>query len=128
MKIFIENLIVRGEHGYYKEEYYKPQTFVVSVWCELSSGTEVTHDDLNETFSYEVIRKVILQTISGEHKKLLETLCADMINEILKYKIVQKVKVKITKPEVWNDCEPGVMMEEERQTSTNKSFIRSKFD
>lgn len=114
MTIFIENLKIKGEHGYYKEEYYRPQTFVVSIWCELYTETKVLHDDLNETFSYEVIRKVILQTISGEHKKLLETLCADMINEILKYKIVQKVKVKIIKPEIWNDCEPGVTMEEGR--------------
>ena len=128
MTIFIENFKIKGEHGYYKEEYYKTQTFVVSMWCDLIPDSKVINDDLNETFSYEVIRKVILKSISGEHKKLLETLCVDMINEILKYKIVQKVKVKITKPEVWNDCEPGVMMEEERQTSANKSFIQSKFD
>lgn len=114
MTIFIENFKIKGEHGYYKEEYYKPQNFVVSMWCELVANTKVMHDDLNETFSYEIIRKIILKEVSGEHKKLLETLCADMINEILKYKIVQKVKVKIIKPEIWNDCEPGVVMEAER--------------
>lgn len=114
MTIFIENLTIKGEHGYYKEEYYKPQKFVVSIWCELMPNVKVNDDDLEETFSYEIIRKIIIKAISGEHKKLLETLCSDMISEIIKYKIVQKVKVKITKPEIWGDCEPGVIMEVER--------------
>lgn len=114
MTIFIENLIVKGEHGYYKEEYYKPQSFVVSIWCDLDTQTKVTNDDLNQTFNYEIIRKIILKAISGEHKKLLETLCSDMIEEVLQYKIVQKVRVKITKPEIWGDCNPGVVMEVER--------------
>lgn len=114
MTIFIENLIVKGEHGYYKEEYYKAQSFDVSIWCDLDTQTKVTNDNLNETFNYEIIRKIILKAISGEHKKLLETLCSDMIEEVLQYKIVRKVKVKITKPEIWGDCNPGVSMEIER--------------
>lgn len=105
-KIFIEDFVLVSKHGYYKQEHLKEQRFVVSVYCDIK--TEMVNDDLNETFNYEIIRGVIQEVIMGKHKKLLETLVEEIGEKILKYKIVEQVEVKITKPDVWGDCSPGV--------------------
>ncbi len=107
-RIYIENYTLVSKHGYYKEEHFKPQRFVVSVYCDVASNESGEHDNLNETFNYEVIRKVIQEEILGEHKKLLETLCENIAKKLLKQKIVEKVEVKISKPDIWGDSSPGV--------------------
>lgn len=107
-KIFIENYTLISKHGYYREEHFKPQKFVVSVWCDVVENTSGKHDNLEETFNYEIIREIIKDTILGEHKKLLETLVEEIAKNILNFNLVEKVEVKITKPEIWGDCQPGV--------------------
>lgn len=113
-KIFIENYTLVSKHGYYKEEHSKPQKFTVFVWCEVEENKSGESDNLKETFNYEVIRKIIQQNILGEHKKLLETLSENIARNILENSIVQSVEVKITKPDIWGDCEPGVWIRRER--------------
>ncbi len=114
-KIFIENYTLVSKHGYYREEHFKPQRFIVSVSCEVKENDSAAKDDLKATFNYEEIRKIIDNVIKGEHKKLLETLCEEIASQILKFQIVKKVEVKITKPDIWGDCEPGVTILREKR-------------
>ncbi len=114
-KIFIENYAVISKHGYYKEEHFKPQKFIVSVWCDVSENSSGESDDLQQTFNYEEIRNVVKKIILGSHQKLLEKLANDMVQLLLKFKIVERVEVKITKPDIWGDCEPGVWVSKVRQ-------------
>lgn len=109
-KIFIENYTLISKHGYYKEEHFKPQRFVVSVWCEVRDNKSSDMDDLSQTFNYEEIRKIVSRIILGEHKKLLETLAEEIAKAVLQFSIVKNVEVKITKPDIWGDCEPGVQI------------------
>lgn len=109
-KVFIENYKLVSKHGYYKEEHFKSQRFVVSVWCDVSPNKSGIHDNLKETFNYEVIRKVVADVILGEHKKLLETLAEEILNKVLENSVVERAEVKITKPDIWGDCEPGVQI------------------
>ena len=48
-KIFLENYTLIAKHGYYKEEHFKPQRFVVSVVCDILENTSGKDDKLAET-------------------------------------------------------------------------------
>ena len=109
-KIFIKNYIITAKHGYYKEEHYKPQRFVVSVVCDILENSSGLSDNLKETFNYEHIRNSIDQVLKGEHHKLVEYLAESIASKILNYKSVTKVEVEISKPDIWSDCSPGVLI------------------
>jgi dihydroneopterin aldolase/2-amino-4-hydroxy-6-hydroxymethyldihydropteridine diphosphokinase len=113
-QIFLRNYTIIAKHGYYKEEHFKPQRFVVDVECEVESNKSGVSDDLNETFNYEIIRKVVDEVIRGESHKLLEYLAEEISNKILKHSKVLEVSVQISKPDIWGDCEPGVCIVRDR--------------
>jgi dihydroneopterin aldolase len=119
-KIFIENYTLIAKHGYYKEEHFKPQRFTVSVWCDIASRIEPGNDNLDDTFNYEHIRKIIKEVVLGDHKKLLETLSEDIAAKILQHSQVVNVRVKIGKPDIWGDCEPGVEIVRTQQVKTGR--------
>ena len=114
-KIFLKNYTILAKHGYYKEEHYKPQRFVVSVTCEVLSNESGVSDDLKHTFNYEHIRTAIDDVIKGEGKKLLEHLAEEMSKKILAHKNVSICEVEISKPDIWGDCEPGVFIRRENK-------------
>jgi dihydroneopterin aldolase len=109
-RVFIENYTLIAKHGYYKEEHYKPQRFVVSVYADVMNNSSGQSDALADTFNYEVIRKVVSEVIMGAHHDLLESLAEEIASKVLTNKIVNKVEVKITKPDIWGDCNPGVQI------------------
>jgi dihydroneopterin aldolase len=107
-KVFIKNYIINAKHGYYKEEHYKPQRFVISVICGVGQNHSGASDDLKETFNYEIIRNIIDEVVRGESKKLLEYLSEKIAEKILIHNIVKSVEVEMHKPDIWGDCNPGV--------------------
>lgn len=109
-RVFIENYTLIAKHGYYKEEHSKPQRFVVSVYADVNKNASGESDALADTFNYEVIRKVVSEVIMGGHHDLLESLAEDIAKRILNNNLVTKVEVKITKPDIWGDCQPGVQI------------------
>lgn len=109
-RVFIENYTLIAKHGYYKEEHYKPQRFVVSVYADVVKNKSGDTDKLADTFNYEFIRKVIQEVVNGNHHDLLESLAEDMAKKVLTHNIVASVEVKITKPDIWGDCAPGVQI------------------
>jgi dihydroneopterin aldolase len=111
LEIFLENYTLISKHGYYKEEHFKPQRFVVSVNCQVKKAGKIS-DNLQNTLNYEVIRKIVHDVVMGEHKKLLETLSEEIAKKVIKYKSVKKVTVKISKPDIWGDSSPGVVWTE----------------
>lgn len=109
-KIFIENFVLRAKHGYYKEEHFKKQRFIVSLWCEVKENESVKSDDLSKTLNYEFLRKSIEGVILGDGQKLLEKLAGDILERVLMHPLVLNAEIKITKPDIWGDSEPGVQI------------------
>ena len=109
-KIFIEDFVLWAKHGYYKEEHFKNQRFVVSVWCEVKENKSGESDNLQETLNYEYLRKCIEEVILGEGQKLLEKLAKDILGKVMSQPLVLSVEIKITKPDIWGDCVPGVQI------------------
>jgi dihydroneopterin aldolase/2-amino-4-hydroxy-6-hydroxymethyldihydropteridine diphosphokinase len=97
-KIFIENFTLWAKHGYYKEEHFKKQRFVVSMWCEVKENKSGKEDDLGLTLNYEFLRKNIEEVILGEGKKLLEKLAEDILGKIMLHPLVLSWKSKLPNP------------------------------
>ncbi|MDQ5957446.1 MAG: 7,8-dihydroneopterin aldolase/epimerase/oxygenase [Patescibacteria group bacterium] len=106
-KIFIKNYTIIAKHGYYKEEHFKAQRFVVSVIAS-ADNTSGDSDDLNDTFNYEHIKNIIDEVIKGEPRKLLEYLAEKISGQVLAFDKVNTVEVEIIKPDIWGDCTPGI--------------------
>ena len=107
-KVYLKDYTVVAKHGYYKEEHTKAQRFIVSVVasCDVRAAGET--DDLKETLNYEHIRKVVHDILMESPHSLLESLAEEIAHAILPFSKVSSVEVDIKKPDVWNDCMPGV--------------------
>lgn len=105
--VFIENCIVEAKHGYYKEEHAKKQKFIVSVYAHTDTKDAGKSDDLKQTLNYEHIRNYIHEVLAQSPHDLIESLAEEIAGKVLVHNITA-VEVEMRKPDVWNDCVPGV--------------------
>ena len=96
--IKIKGIAAVGFHGVYTEERAKGQKFIVDV--KLSLPLQGVKDDLSKTVNYADIAHLVVRHITGEPVNLIETVAESIADEILDdYALVNKVKVKVHKPE-----------------------------
>lgn len=105
--VFVKNCRVLAKHGYYKEEHAKAQHFVVSVYAKVDVKDAGSTDDLAKTLNYEHIRNYIHEVLEQSPVNLVESLAEQIAEKVLEHDIIS-VDVEIEKPDVWNDCTPGV--------------------
>lgn len=112
--VYLKNYTVVAKHGYYKEEHAKAQRFVVSVvvTCDVRRAGE--SDDLQETLNYELIRKAVHEILMKSPHDLIESLAEEIAASVLRHPKALTVQVDISKPDVWNDCVPGVIIVRKR--------------
>lgn len=108
--IYLKNYVVVAKHGYYKEEHAKAQRFVVSVSASCNVKVAGESDDLKETLNYEFIRKSVHNILMQSPHDLIESLAEEIAAAVLTHSKVSTVEVDISKPDVWNDCVPGVLI------------------
>ena len=99
--------MVEAKHGYYKEEHAKKQKFIVSVYAHLDTSVAGISDEIRSTLNYEMLRAYVQQVLAQSPHDLLESLAEEIARNVLTHGVVS-VEVEITKPEVWNDCIPGI--------------------
>ena len=107
-KVYVKNYVVVAKHGYYKEEHAKAQRFVVSVVATCDTQSAGVTDDLHQTLNYEYIRSAIHDILMKSPHDLIESLAEEIGEKVLAHGKVSSVEVDISKPDVWNDCVPGV--------------------
>lgn len=115
--VYLKNYTVVAKHGYYKEEHEKAQRFIVSVIATCDTKVAGSSDDLKETLNYEVIRKEVHTILMKSPRDLVEALAEEIAERVLLYKKVSVVEVDISKPDVWNDCIPGVNIVRKRSSA-----------
>ena len=60
---------------------------------------------------YRKVRQIIIDECTAEHVNLLETLIGKLCDRLMRLPGVQGVRVKITKLEIFDDCEVAIRME-----------------
>tara|TARA_E500000331_G_scaffold293491_1_gene290806 strand:+ start:109 stop:492 length:384 start_codon:yes stop_codon:yes gene_type:complete len=104
-KIFINNLILIASIGVYEKEKKNKQKIIVNLEILLTNNTEPLSDNLEETQDYSQFRKCVTDIVQSEHFDLLEILTKKIYAVISKSEFVVGVKVNISKPDIFDNCE-----------------------
>ena len=86
----------------------------IQVDAELSLGPQPLHprdDDISHVLDYRRVRQIIIDECTAEHVNLLETLIGKLCQRLLRLPGVLGVRVKITKLEIFDDCEVAIRMQ-----------------
>ena len=62
-------------------------------------------DELDEVVDYDFIRRTVAARLSQGHIHLQETLCDDLLTQVLAHPKVRAARVSTAKPDVYPDCE-----------------------
>jgi dihydroneopterin aldolase len=97
-RIELRGLTVRGYHGVFDEERRDGQDFVVdiTVWIDLASAA--ASDDLVDTLDYGSLAKRAADIIEGPPRNLIETVSAEIADDVMTDERVHAVEVVVHKP------------------------------
>ncbi len=98
ISVGLDNYLVSGVHGYFDEEHLKPQPFNISIRVDLSSTIE--DGELDTTLDYAHLQRAIDSVVLNSSPiRLLESMAQQISEHIQQSKNVQRVFVRIEKPE-----------------------------
>jgi len=102
--VFVRDLIHDATIGVHEHEKAGPQPLRISIDLTVSELSGPTHDELEKVVCYEdVVRKV--QRICDEgHVNLIETLAERISASCLADARVQAVRVRVEKPNAFEEC------------------------
>ena len=110
-RLFLRNHVVDVRIGAHDFEKHGPQRIVFNVELFVPlAGSTPTRDDLAEVVDYDYVREVIARRVTRGHIVLQETLCDDLMTELMAHPGVAAVRLSSCKPDVYPDCE-GVGVE-----------------
>lgn len=97
-RIELRGLKVRGNHGVFAHERADGQDFVVdiTVWMDLSRAA--ASDSLTDTYDYGLLAQRAAAIVSGPARDLIETVAAEIAEEVMGDPRVQAVEVTLHKP------------------------------
>ncbi|QLL07103.1 dihydroneopterin aldolase [Mycobacterium vicinigordonae] len=98
-RIELRGLVVRGRHGVFEHERSNGQDFVVDVivWIDLAQAA--ASDDLTDTYDYSVLAQLAADVVGGTPRNLIETVGAEIADEVIKDERVHAVEVTVHKPQ-----------------------------
>ncbi|MBD7960273.1 dihydroneopterin aldolase [Comamonas avium] len=86
----------------------------ICVDAQLNMGVQPllpASDDISEVLDYRLARNTIISTCTAGHTDLLERLTGTLAQQLMALPGVQGVRVKITKLEIFDDCEVAIRVE-----------------
>ena len=105
-RLFLRGMAVQAQIGIHDFEKTAPQRVLIDVDLYVSLAGSTPHDDrIDEVVDYDFIRAVVHERVARGHIGLQETLCDDVLNEILMHPAVQAAQVSTRKPDVYPDCD-----------------------
>ena len=108
----INGLRFAANLGILKNELAAPQRIQVDAELRLSLQPLVPKDDdINHVLDYRRVRELIIVECTAKHVNLLESLIAKLCGRLLALAGVLAVRVKITKLEIFDDCEVAIRVE-----------------
>lgn len=97
-RIELRGLTVRGNHGVFDHERRDGQDFVVDVTAWIDLDCAAASDDLSDTLDYGELAKRAADIVAGPPKKLIESVAADIAEDVMRDARVHAVEVTIHKP------------------------------
>ncbi|MEZ0051304.1 dihydroneopterin aldolase [Mycobacterium sp. MAA66] len=97
-RIELRGLTVRGNHGVFDHERVDGQDFVVdiTVWIDLAAAA--ASDELSDTLDYGALAQRAAAIIEGPPRNLIETVSAEIADDVMTDERVHAVEVVLHKP------------------------------
>ena len=104
-RLFLRDYEVWINIGVHEFEKRAEQRVIINVdlYVPLELSTPKS-DELDEVVDYDFIRRTVAQRLSKGHIHLQETLCDELLTQLLAHPKVQAVRVSTAKPDVYPDC------------------------
>lgn len=98
-RIELRGLTVRGNHGVFDHERADGQDFIVdiTVWLDLSGAA--ASDELADTLDYGALAQRAAAIVSGPARNLIETVSAEIAEDVMTDERVHAVEVVLHKPD-----------------------------
>lgn len=107
--IFVKDMIVDMAIGAYDDERGRLQKVRINVIVEPVMWPNASHDNLNETLSYDVIVNHVLRIARSDlHTHLVETVAERIASCCLEESAIARVTVRVEKLEIYDFAIPGV--------------------
>ena len=105
-RVFLRNYEVWINIGVHDFEKRAEQRVIINVdlYVPLAMSTPRS-DELDEVVDYDFIRRTVAARLSKGHIHLQETLCDDILEQVLAHPKVQAARVSTAKPDVYPDCD-----------------------
>ena len=103
-KVFVRELELMARVGVYEVEHRYEQRIVVSVDLDVVDAYDGTSDRLSDVLDYGDVVSGIQGIVDAEHVNLLETLAERMALSCLDDPRIQRVRVRIEKPDSLPGC------------------------
>ncbi|CAM3446801.1 dihydroneopterin aldolase [Tsukamurella hominis] len=97
-RIELTGLRVRGNHGVFEHERRDGQEFIVDLVLWVDSRPAAASDDLNDTVDYGALAQRAHDIVAGEPRNLIETVAAEIADDIAVDEKVYAVEVTVHKP------------------------------
>ena len=98
-RIQLRGLTVRGHHGVLEHERRDGQDFVVDVTVWIDLGNAAASDDLCDTVDYGELARRVTDIVGGPAKNLIETVAADVAEDVMRDQRIHAVEVVVHKPQ-----------------------------
>ena len=105
-KLFLRRHEVMVQIGVHEFEKTAPQRMWIDVdlYVPLAQTTP-QKDHIAEVVDYDFVREVVARRVARGHIELQETLCDDLVDELMRHPGVQAVRLSTCKPDVYPDCD-----------------------
>jgi dihydroneopterin aldolase len=97
-RITLTGLELFGYHGVFPDEKREGQRFVVDVTIWLDVTAAAASDDLNGTVNYAELAELASEVVTGPARDLIETVAAEIADEVMRRYPVHAVEVTVHKP------------------------------
>jgi len=98
MLLRIENLRLRTVVGIYEWEKKTRQDIIINVEIEFEGDKAIETDDISHSVDYKKINKEIISTIENKQYNLIERICGDVSEIVMRNNKVKRVTVRVDKP------------------------------
>ena len=98
MILRIENLRLRTVVGIYEWEKKIKQDIIINVEIEFDGEMAMETDDISHSVDYKELNKEIISTVENNRYNLIERICGDVSEIIMRNDKVSRTTVRIDKP------------------------------
>ncbi len=98
MLLRIENLRLRTVVGIYEWEKKTRQDIIINVEIEFEGDKAIETDDISHSVDYKKMNKEIISTIENKQYNLIERICGDVSEIVMRNNKVKRVTVRVEKP------------------------------